>query len=118
VMACVVGRRQPDGVVEVLRAYLQPCVSTLWLLPVDSSFERRTVRLLVSLQRWVSRHDGAALTVEKPVFDMAAPIAARRTRISRSFRISLCGGRGGDAWWLRPWGSTFLRIAPARRGCI
>ena len=76
VMACVVGRRQPDGPVEVLRAYLQPCMSATWLLPVDSNFERRTVRQLVSLQRWVSRHDGAAPTVEKSVFDMAAPVAA------------------------------------------
>ena len=76
VMACVVGRRQPDGPVEVLRAYLQPCMSATWLLPVDSNFERRTVRQLVSLQRWISRHDGAAPTVEKPVFDMAAPVAA------------------------------------------
>jgi hypothetical protein len=75
VMACVVGRAQPDGPVEVLRAYLQPCVSATWLLPVNSHFERRTVRQLVSLQRWVLSHDGAALIVEKPVFDLEAPVA-------------------------------------------
>jgi hypothetical protein len=59
--------------VEVLRAYLQPCMSPTWLLPVDSNFERRTVRQLVSLQRWVLKHEGVVLTVEKPVFDMDAP---------------------------------------------
>ena len=75
VMACVLGRRQPGGPVEVLRAYLQPCMSATWLLPVDSNFGRHTVRELVSLQRWVLKHEGVALTVEKPVFDMDAPAA-------------------------------------------
>ena len=36
VFAAVVGRREPDSPVEVLRAYLHPCVTPTWLLPVDS----------------------------------------------------------------------------------
>ena len=73
VMACVVGQRQPGGPVEVLRAYLHPCMSPTWLLPVDSNYERQTVRQLLSVRRWLLEQGGIDLTVEKPVFDMAEP---------------------------------------------
>lgn len=53
VMACLVGQRQPDEPVEVLRVYLHPCMSPTWLLPLDSNCERRTVRQLLSARRWV-----------------------------------------------------------------
>ena len=72
-MAYLVGRRQPDGPVEALRAYLHPCMSPTWLLPVDSDHERRTVCQLLSVRRWVLTDEGREPTIEKPVFDITAP---------------------------------------------
>lgn len=51
-------------------------MSRTWLLPVDSNYERRTVRQPLSVRRWVFEEEGTEPTIEKPVFDMAAPSAA------------------------------------------
>lgn len=72
-MACLVGRRAPRAKVEVLRAYLHPCMSERWLLPVDSNLERETFRQLMSVGRWIEFHRGARLTVRKPLWDLASP---------------------------------------------
>ena len=71
----VVGRPEPDHPVEVLRAYLHPCMTATWLLPVDSDHERATVRRLVSLQRFMREKDAVAITIEKKLFDLMAPAA-------------------------------------------
>ncbi len=70
-MACVVGRRHPDEPVQVLRAYLHPCVSPTWLLPVDSNHERGTLRQLLSLRRWLADNRQIPIIIDKPVFDLA-----------------------------------------------
>ncbi len=67
----VVGRRQADGPVEVLRAYLHPCMSASWLLPVDSDYERHTLKQLLSVGHWLAEGGQTRLTIVKPVFDMA-----------------------------------------------
>jgi hypothetical protein len=72
-MTAVFGRRHPDEPVEVLRAYLHPVMSPTWLLPVDSNHERSTVRQLLSLRRWLAAKRRIALSIEKPVFDLATP---------------------------------------------
>ena len=73
VMACVVGRRHPDDDVTVLRAYLHPCAKATWLLPVDSNYERGTLKQLLSVGHWLADKRGVELTIEKHVFDLAPP---------------------------------------------
>ena len=73
VMACVVGRRHPDEDVAVLRAYLHPCARATWLLPVDSNYERRTLKQLLSVGHWLGDKRAVDLAIEKPVFDLAPP---------------------------------------------
>ena len=71
VMACLVGRRQPGEAVQVLRAYLHPCWSERSLFPVDSDYERQTLRQLMRLRQWLSTKNGVDVTITKPLFDMA-----------------------------------------------
>ena len=73
VMACTVGRRHPDGPVQVLRAYLHPCMARSWLLPVDSNNERVTLRQLLSIGHKLRVGRQILLTIDKPVFDLSPP---------------------------------------------
>jgi len=73
VMGCLVGRWHQDEPVTVLRAYLHPCASATWLLPVDSNHERDTLKQLLSLRRWLATKRALEMTIEKPVFDLAPP---------------------------------------------
>lgn len=75
-MACLVGRRAPRSKVEVLRAYLHPCMSPKWLLPVDSNLERATMHQLLSLGRWFGFRLEARLSIHKPLWDLQASPAA------------------------------------------
>ncbi len=68
--ACVVGRAAPEGPVEVLKAYLHPCASATYLMPVDSNLERKTLALLLSLQDWLGKRQNVRVTIDKPVFDL------------------------------------------------
>ncbi len=68
--ACVIGRASPDSAVEVLKAYLHPCVAPGHLMPVDSNLERRTLARLVQLQGWLRPRTGIAVTIKKPVFGL------------------------------------------------
>ena len=67
----VVGRSAPDSPIEVLKAYLHPCISAGHLMPVDSNLERHTFRVLTQLQTWLSNKKGIGFAVVKPLFDMA-----------------------------------------------
>jgi hypothetical protein len=73
VMACIVGRRHPDAPVQVLRAYLHPCMARSWLLPVDSNHERATLRQLLSIGHKLRVGRQILLTIDKPVFDLSPP---------------------------------------------
>jgi hypothetical protein len=68
--ACVVGRAAADAPVEVLKAYLHPCVSAGHLMLVDSDLERRTLAVLVQLQTWLREKKALRITIKKPVFDL------------------------------------------------
>ncbi len=70
-MVCLVGRRAPKARVEVLRAYLHPCMSVSWLFPVDSDLERQTMMRLVASGRWFRDLRGFPLTIQKPLWDLA-----------------------------------------------
>ena len=69
-VACLVGRRAPRGRVDVLRAYMHPCMSAAWLFPVDSDLERQTMMQLVALGRWFDFRRGTPLTIHKPLWDL------------------------------------------------
>ena len=80
--ACVVGRAGPEEPVEVLKAYLHPCVSAGHLMPVDSNLERQTLALLLTLQDWLAKRRKVRVTIDKPVFDLgwsSAPAPALNT---------------------------------------
>lgn len=72
-MLCLVGRRSPKARVEVLRAYLHPCMSESWLLPVDSNLERHSMTKMVAVGRWFRDQRDLALAIHKPLFDLAEP---------------------------------------------
>ncbi len=71
----------------MLRGYLHPCASATWLLPVDSNYERNTLRQQLSIGRWLATKRQTSMTIDKPVFDLAPPRPAlpgeEATRTSR-----------------------------------
>ena len=68
--ACVVGRALDGEPVEVLSAYVHPCISETHLMLVDSDMERRTLDQLRSVQRWLGGKRHLPVTIEKPMFDI------------------------------------------------
>ena len=68
--ACVVGRALDGEPVEILSAYVHPCVSETHLMLVDSDMERRTLDQLRSVQSWLGGKRHLPVTIEKPMFDI------------------------------------------------
>ncbi|AOH87245.1 hypothetical protein AWL63_24115 (plasmid) [Sphingomonas panacis] len=60
-----------------LRAYAQPIFSGNRFVPVESEFERNTLRALLGLRHAFDR-DGIDIAIEKPVFDILTPLGACR----------------------------------------
>ncbi len=95
---CLVGRSVPTQPVEVLKAYLHPCVSPGHLMPMDSNYERRTFQLLLQLQTWLLKNKAMSLVIKKLVFDLlsvqvkAAQTLKQRHPGDHAFRTS---------FWLR-----------------
>ena len=71
---CVIGRSAPNSPVEVLKAYLHPCISAGHLMPVDSNLERHTFQILTQLRSWLAQRKGIGLAVVKPLFDMSPKV--------------------------------------------
>ena len=69
---CLVGRSAPTAPVEVLKAYLHPCLSPRHLMPMDSSYERHTLQLLLQLQAWLLKNQTVRLVIKKPVFNISS----------------------------------------------
>jgi hypothetical protein len=69
--ACVVGRMDKMGPVEVLSAYLHPCQSANHLMLMDSNCERETFLQLRSLQGWLARKRDMKVSIQKPLYDIA-----------------------------------------------
>ena len=55
---------------EVLRAYLHPCLTEGRLFPVDSGYERTTFRVIDGLAEWILKDRHVGVTIEKPLFDI------------------------------------------------
>jgi hypothetical protein len=70
--ACIVGNAEDEGRVEVLSAYVHPCMSAKHLMLVDSNFERQTFRELQAIQAEVANKKKNAVTIVKPLFDLGA----------------------------------------------
>jgi hypothetical protein len=68
---CIVGRPDPSSPVQVLKAYLHPCVSVGHLMPVDSNLERHTLKLVTQLRSWMTRKKNIVMSITKPVFDIS-----------------------------------------------
>lgn len=85
--ACVVGRAEDDGPVEVLSAYAHPCASADHLMLVDSDYERRTLAQLRSLQEWLEKKRGVGLTIEKPVFELGSVDEGENSSVGRGVCI-------------------------------
>jgi hypothetical protein len=75
--ACVVAQASAGGPVEVLKAYLHPCASAGYLMPMDSDLERRTLTKLVQLQDWLQVKAKITVSVRKPVFDASPALEAQ-----------------------------------------
>lgn len=70
---CLVGRSFPEAIVEVLEAYLHPCVSTTNLMPVDSNNERDTLEQIMLVQAWLLKNRDIRFSIEKPLFHIDGP---------------------------------------------
>ena len=116
--ACLVGRAIPDGPVEVLKAYLHPCVGPGHLMLVDSDLERRTLAQLLRLQAWLGRERGIQVAIEKPLFDIGyadKPVAEASTPQGSVAQIKSCPE--GDEEAREPCLPDFLLwTRPAPRG--
>jgi hypothetical protein len=66
-LLAVVDRNQ-DGVARFREAFAQHAYSTAQPVPLDSRYERMTLRSLVSVIEWVKRR-GVEVTLAKPLFD-------------------------------------------------
>ena len=66
--------RQPsqDGRPGILKAYAHPVASRAHLMLVDSDRERATLRQLLGVRHWLQARKGLTITLEKPLFDIAA----------------------------------------------
>jgi hypothetical protein len=64
---CVAARPEQEAPVQLVSAYLHPCVSTDRLTLIDSDFERETLKLLRKFQWVLGKRQGIAVTMEKPL---------------------------------------------------
>lgn len=60
-----------------LRAYAQPVLSGNRFIPVDSEFERNTLRALLAA-RYAFDREGIDIAIEKPIFDRLTPLGPCR----------------------------------------
>lgn len=74
--ACVVGRAEEGGPVQVLSAYAHPCAGDAHWMLVDSDMERRTLEQLCSVQAWLGTKRGLQVAIEKPMFDIGGDAEA------------------------------------------
>lgn len=69
-IAGLVARPAPEAPAALLRVYAHPVLSGRCMLLVDSDYERRTVRRLLSVQTWLLKARNILMTIEKPQFDI------------------------------------------------
>lgn len=69
-VAGLVARPAPDAPAGLLRLYAHPVLSPGRLLLVDSDYERRTARRLISAQIWLLKARNILMTITKPQFDI------------------------------------------------
>ena len=70
--ACLVAKATSATPVEVLRAYVHPCVAANRLMLVDSNLERQTLAILLSVQAWLGRKQSIRFSIDRPLHDIAA----------------------------------------------
>ena len=66
----VVGQAVPDGEMELVSAYVHPCLSRSDLMLVDSDMERITLKKLHDLRDMLKADAGVEVSIEKPLFDI------------------------------------------------
>jgi hypothetical protein len=69
-VAALVARPSAEDPAAILRAYAHPIASAYHLIPVDSDYERRTLKRLMSVQRWLLQTRNVVMSIEKPLFDI------------------------------------------------
>lgn len=67
VALCVVARPTPVDAVQIVSAYVHPCVSMQRVMLVDSDYERQTLDILLQFQGQMARRYRAAVIIEKPM---------------------------------------------------
>lgn len=67
-----VGQAVADGPIELVDAYVHPCVDDRDLMLIDSDLERQTLDEFRDLRSWLGRRKNIEITVEKPLFDIGA----------------------------------------------
>ncbi len=60
------------GYFEVMRAYAHPVFNASLLIPVDSDYERETLKILLSMQAW-SMTNGMSPWIAKPLHNLTPP---------------------------------------------
>ncbi|MEE3504104.1 hypothetical protein [Acidiphilium acidophilum] len=78
-VAGLVARPAPDAPAALLRVYAHPVLSAGQLLLVDSDYERRTARRLMSVQTWLLKVRNILMTISKPQFDIGPSPACAGT---------------------------------------
>lgn len=69
---CLISENASGDGMEVIRAYLHPCLHKGSLFPVDSNAERSTFKVIDKACEWVAgKQQGLSFDLEKPLFSLA-----------------------------------------------
>lgn len=75
--------RDDNGVARVREAFAQHAFKMSSPVPLDSSYERQTLALLLEVMRWVKKK-GVTVTLKKPLFDSEVTLADGTTAHCRA----------------------------------
>ncbi|WP_316669287.1 hypothetical protein [Ralstonia psammae] len=75
--------RDDNGVARVREAFAQHAFKMRQPVPLDSSYERHTLALLLDVMRWVKKK-GVTVTLKKPLFDSEVTLADGTTAHCRA----------------------------------
>lgn len=85
-----------DTIYEPFGCYAQPCVDDDDCAPVDSTYEKRTLAFLRSVQRTEAASAGVRFNIVKPLFDLSVTMPDGRAELCRPDFILEIVGRNGE----------------------
>ncbi|MDH6650187.1 UNVERIFIED_ORG: hypothetical protein M2312_004858 [Rhizobium esperanzae] len=85
-----------DSIYDPFGCYAQPCVASDDCAPVDSTYEKRTLGFLRSVQRTEAASKGARFNIVKPLFDLTVTMPNGQEELCRpDFILEVLGRDGG-----------------------